>query len=63
MSKEVFVTALNSSLKEIRNICPDIKCSFLFTKDGTLVAEDALADDIAMEKAMGPLQNLAEKAV
>lgn len=63
MSKEVFVTALNNSLKEIRNICPDIKCSFLFTKDGTLVAEDALTDDIAMEKAMSPLQNLTEKAV
>ena len=62
MSKEVFVTALKNSLKEIRNICPDIKCSFLFTKDGTIVAEDALTDDIAMEKAVSPLQNIAEKA-
>jgi predicted regulator of Ras-like GTPase activity (Roadblock/LC7/MglB family) len=62
LSTDVFVTALRNSLKEIRNICPDVKCSFLFTRDGALVAGDEQADDTAMEKAVRLFQNVAEKA-
>ncbi len=60
MSRDVYATALRNSLEEIRKICPDVKCSFLFTRDGTLVAGDAKADSVEM--AAGPFQNLAEKA-
>lgn len=62
MSSDVFVTALRNTLKEIRNICPEVKCSFLFTRDGVLVAGDGQADDPVMEKAVPLFQNVAEKA-
>jgi len=62
LSRDVFVTALSNTLMEIRNICPDVKCSFLFTRYGALVAGDAQADDTVMEKAVRPFQNVAEKA-
>jgi len=62
LSRDVFATALENSLKEIRNICPDVKCSFLFTRDGALVARDAQADDTLMEKAVRLFQNVSEKA-
>lgn len=63
LSREVFVTALRNSLKEIKSICSDVKCSFLFTKDGALIAEDAQTDDtVTMENAMHIFQSVAEKA-
>ncbi len=62
MSRDAFTAALRNTLKEIGNICPDVKCSFLFTTDGILVAGDAQAEDTVMEKAVRLFQNAAENA-
>jgi predicted regulator of Ras-like GTPase activity (Roadblock/LC7/MglB family) len=62
LSTDVFVTALRNSLKEFRKICPDVKSSFLFTRDGVPVAEDAQCNYATMEKAVHILQSVAEKA-
>jgi len=61
MNKDVFAAALRNSLNEIRAICPDVGSSFVFTKDGVVVAGDAHVDNTVMEKAARSFQNIAEK--
>ena len=61
MNQDAFAAALRNSLDEIRNICPDVRCSFIFTKDSVIVAGDAHADSAAMEKAARSFQSIAEK--
>lgn len=63
MSKDVYAAALRNTLREIRNICPDVTCSFVFTKDGTVVARDAQATETPIEKAVPLFQGITEKAV
>ncbi len=62
MSKDMYATALKSTLTEIRKMCPDINHSFIFEKDGTIIAGDGEADAL-MEKTVRSFQSLAEKAV
>lgn len=63
MSNDMYATALKDTLTEIRRICPDINYSFIFTKDGTIIAGDGEAADTLMKKAVRSFQSLAEKAV
>ncbi len=37
MKRDLYAEALKNTLTEIRNVCPDINSSFIFTKDGTIV--------------------------
>ncbi len=60
MSRDVYATALKSTLTEIKKMCPDINYSFIFEKDGTIIAGDGEADAL-MEKTVRSFQNLAEK--
>lgn len=62
MSKDVFAGALKSALTEIEKICPDVSCSFIFTRDGTIVAGDSEANEERMEKTVSSFQGIAEKA-
>ena len=62
MNKGSYETALKTTLTEIKNICPDIKASFIFAKDGTVVAGDAEASDITIKKALHSFQSIREKA-
>jgi len=62
MSRDVYATALKSTLTEIRKLCPDIKYSFIFGNDGAIIAGDGEADTL-MEKTVHSFQNLAKKAV
>jgi predicted regulator of Ras-like GTPase activity (Roadblock/LC7/MglB family) len=61
MSKDQYATALKTALTEIKNVCPDIKSSFIFTKDGAIVAGDSEASD-TIKKALHSFQNIREKA-
>jgi len=61
MSKDQYATALETTLKEIKNICRGIKSSFIFTKDGEIVAGDSEASD-TIKKALHSFQNIREKA-
>lgn len=63
MSNDMYATALKNTLAEIKKICPDINYSFIFTKDGAIIAGDGEADDTLMKKTVHSFQSLAEKAV
>ena len=62
MNRDLYAEALKNTLTEIRNICPDINSSFIFKKDGTIVAGDTETADITIRKALNSFQNVAEKA-
>lgn len=62
MDREVYATALKNALDEIRNICPDVRCSFLFTKDNTVIASDGEAQETAIEEAVRSFSDVFERA-
>ncbi len=62
MNRDLYAEALRNTLMEIRNICPNINSSFIFTKDGTIVAGDTETADATIRKALNSFQNVAEKA-
>lgn len=62
MSQDAYAVALKSALTEIEKICPDVSCSFIFTRDGTIVAGDSEANEEIMEKTVHSFQSIAEKA-
>lgn len=62
MSKDVYSVALKSALNEIEKICPDVSCSFIFTRDGTLVAGDSEGNEEKMEKTVRCFQSIVDKA-
>jgi predicted regulator of Ras-like GTPase activity (Roadblock/LC7/MglB family) len=62
MSREVYSTALKTTLTEVKKMCPDITSSFIFGKDGTMIAGDGEADAL-MEKTVHSFQDLAKKSV
>jgi len=62
MNKDPYAVALKNALTEIKKICPDISRSFIFTKDGTIVAGDPETDEKTMEKMIHSFQSVAEEA-
>jgi len=62
VNRDLYAEALKNTLTEIRNICPDINSSFIFTKDGAVVAGDTETADITIRKALNSFQSVAEKA-
>ena len=62
MNKDPYAVALESALTEIKNICPDVTHSFIFTKDGAIVARVSETDEETTEKMISSFQSVAEKA-
>jgi len=62
MSEDIYANALKTALTEVRNISPDITRSFIFTKDGTIIAEAAQDVKVSTEKSIHCFQSLIEKA-
>jgi len=62
MNEDAYGIALKNTLAEIRNVCPEITWSFIFTKDGTIYTGDEQEDNPVTEKAVQSLQALVEKA-
>jgi len=62
MSEEAYNIALKNTLAEIKNVCPEITRSFIFTKDGTMYTEDEQTNNPATEKAANSLKTLVERA-
>jgi predicted regulator of Ras-like GTPase activity (Roadblock/LC7/MglB family) len=62
MSKETYAFALKNALTEIRNVCPDVKTSFLFDKEANVVAGDAETPETRVEKVVKSLEGVLEKA-
>ncbi len=61
MDKDLYRVALHNTLNEIRTVCPDVRFSFLFTRDGLAVAADAQAAEDAIEDIVRSFQNLEVK--
>ncbi len=62
MNEDPYAIALKNALTEIKNACPEIIHSFIFTKDGTLVARVSETDEKTMEQMISSFQSVAEKA-
>lgn len=62
MSEGTYSVALRNALTEIRNICPDVSYSFIFSTDGMIVAGDSEATEETMEKVVHSFQNTLERA-
>jgi predicted regulator of Ras-like GTPase activity (Roadblock/LC7/MglB family) len=61
MSKDAYAAALKTALAEIKKVCPGIKSSFIFTKEGTIVAGDSEASTDT-KRTLLYFQNVREKA-
>ena len=61
MHSEAYSLALKNALTEIKNICPDVNTSFLFDKEGTIIAGDNDTIEVPLEKATGAMQGIFEK--
>ena len=61
MYDEAHSTALKNALAEIRNICPDIQTSFLFDKEGTIIAGDNESAEMPSEKTMSAMEGIFDK--
>jgi predicted regulator of Ras-like GTPase activity (Roadblock/LC7/MglB family) len=62
MSQGVYEAALKNTLTEIKGICPGVINSFIFTKDGTIIAKDAELIEPNMRKIMELLESINERA-
>ncbi len=62
MNNEAYAFALQNALTEIRNVCPEVQTSFLFDKDATVIAGDAETPEATVERVVGSLEGILEKA-
>ena len=61
MSNEVYAFALKSTLKEIKNACPDVASNFIF-KDGKVIAKDKDTEEETAIKTITAFDALTERA-
>jgi len=61
MNRDPYAIALNSALTEIKKAYPDIKNSFIFTKNGTIITGDQETDEKTMNNVRESFENLKEK--
>jgi len=61
MSQNAYADALKNALTEIKKICPDVSCSFIFRRDGMIVAGDSETAEETVEKTVRSFQNIVEK--
>ena len=62
MNRDPYATALTSALAEIKNAYPEINHSFLFTKTGTIIAEDQETDTKTMNNTIEFFQSISKNA-
>jgi len=62
MNRDPYAIALDSALTEIKKAYPDIKNSFIFTKNGTIITGDQETDEKTMNNVRETFENLKEKA-
>ena len=63
MNENAYVATLKNVLMEIRNVCPDVRYSFIFTKEGVVVTGDPpVLGQKEIEKAVSSFQSVLEKA-
>lgn len=62
MDDEVYSFALRTTLNEIQNICPDIKNSFLFNKEGEIIAANEKTPQKTITRVLDALDGILERA-
>ena len=62
MNRDPYAIALDNALTEIKKAYPDIKNSFIFTKNGTIITGDQETDEKTMNNILESFENLKEKA-
>ena len=62
MDEEVYSFALNNALTEIRNLCPGVKCSFIFNQGGKLLAGDSKSTNYNVERIIEGFEEILEKS-
>jgi len=62
MPNEAYSAALMNALAEIRNICPEVQASFLFDREGTIIAGDRESPEVPYEKTVNAVESLLDKA-
>lgn len=62
MNRPPYADALNNALNEIKNAYPDVKHSFIFTENGTIVTGDAETNEETIKRIIESFETLREKA-
>ena len=62
MDEEVYSFALKNALTEIRNLCPEVKCSFIFDETGKILAEDSESTNYSIQGIVEEFQEILEKS-
>jgi len=62
MNRDPYAIALNNAITEINKAYPDIKNSFIFTKNGTTLTGDQETDQQTINSIQESFENLKEKA-
>lgn len=61
MQSQAYTSALRNVLAEIKNICPDVQASFIFDKEGTVIAADTESPEVPYEKTIEAVEKLLAK--
>lgn len=62
MSNEVYAFALKNTLKEIKNVCPDVTNTFIFTEDAKILAKDEDTTEENTDKTVNAFNDITERA-
>ena len=62
LDNEVYSFALKNTLNEIRNVCPDITHTFMFTEDGEILAADENTPEKTIIQVIDAFDGILEKA-
>jgi len=62
MDEELYSFALNNALTEIRNLCPEVKCSFVFDREGKTLAEDSKSTSYSIQEIIKGVKDIIEKS-
>ncbi|MEM0058271.1 MAG: hypothetical protein QXG09_05325 [Candidatus Bathyarchaeia archaeon] len=59
---EIYNTALNSALEEMRNVCPDIRHAFVYNESGEIIAGDEGTPQKVMVHVVDAFDDIFERA-
>lgn len=62
MNNEVYAFALQNTLNEIKNMCPDISHAFIFKEDGKILAKDENTDEETINSTVDAFDAITERA-
>jgi predicted regulator of Ras-like GTPase activity (Roadblock/LC7/MglB family) len=61
-SNEIYTTALNNALDEMRKVCPDIQHAFIYNENGELIAGDAETPQKVTTRVIDAFDDILERA-